>query len=131
MLGGRVQLMIDGINLAKAQIDAGRVRALAFIGGTERHSGFPYVPRRTEAGFPGFVMRGWQGFVGRAGTPERVLDVLEGAVRGALEDFSVAGLFGSQGIIPRFRGRGEMGRAIVEQTALWGPIVRGLGLGLD
>jgi tripartite-type tricarboxylate transporter receptor subunit TctC len=59
MLGGRVQLMIDGINLAKAQIDAGRVRALAFIGGTERHPGFPDVPTTTEAGLPGFVMRGW------------------------------------------------------------------------
>jgi len=131
MLGGRVQLMIDGINLAKAQIDAGRVRALAFIGGTERHPGFPDVPTTTEAGLPGFVMRGWQGFVGRAGTPEPVLDALEAAMRGAVEDAGVTALFASQGIIPRFRGRAEMGRAIAEHTALWRPIIQDLGLRLD
>ena len=131
MLGGRVQLMIDGINLAKSQIDAGRVRAIAFIGGVERHPHFPDVPTTTEQGMPGFVMRGWQGFVGRAGTPEPVLDVLENAVRVALDDPAVATLFASQGIIPRFGGRAAMGRAIAEHAALWRPVIAELGLRLD
>ena len=131
MLGGRVQLMIDGINLAKSQIEAGRVRAIAFIGGTERHLHFPDVPTTTEQGMPGFVMRGWQGFVGRAGTPEPVLDALENAVRLALDDPAVTALFASQGVVPRFAGRAAMGRAIADHTALWRPVIAELGLRLD
>lgn len=131
MLGGRVQLMIDGINLAKSQIDAGRVRAIAFIGGTERHPHFPDVPTTTEQGMPQFVMRGWQGFVGRAGTPEPILDALENALRVAVEDPGVTTLFASQGMLPRFFGRAAMAQAIGEHTARWRPIIAELGLRLD
>ena len=131
MLGGRVQLMIDGINLAKSQIEAGRVRAIAFIGGTERHPHFPDVPTTTEQGMPGFVMRGWQGFVGRAGTPEPILDALENAVRVSLDDPAVSALFATQGIIPRFAGRAAMAQAIGDHTALWRPVIAELGLRLD
>ena len=131
MLGGRVHLMIDGINLAKAQIDAGRVRAIAFIGGTERHPHFPDVPTTTEQGMPGFVMRGWQGFVGRAGTPEPVLDALENAVRVSLEDPAVAALFATQGTLARFAGRAAMAEAIAEHTTRWRPVIAELGLRLD
>ncbi len=131
MLGGRVQLMIDGVNLAKSQIDAGRVRAIAFIGGTERHPHFPDVPTTTEQGMPGFVMRGWQGFVGRAGTPEPILNALENAVRLSLDDPAVTTLFASQGIIPRFGGRAAMAQAIAEHTTLWRPVIAERGLRLD
>ena len=131
MLGGRVQLMIDGINLAKSQIEAGRVRAIAFIGGTERHPHFPDVPTTTEQGMPGFVMRGWQGFVGRAGTPGSVLDTLQNAIRTALDDPAVAAIFATQGIIPRFAGRAAMAQAIAEHAALWRPVIAELGLRLD
>ena len=109
----------------------GRVRAIAFIGGTERHLHFPNVPTTTEQGMPGFVMRGWQGFVGRAGTPEPVLDALENAVRLALDDPAVTALFASQGVVPRFAGRAAMGRAIADHTALWRPVIAELGLRLD
>jgi len=131
MLGGRVHLMIDGINLAKGQIDAGRVRALAFIGGPERHPLFPDVPSAVEQGMPDMVMRGWQGFVARAGTPNTVLDRLEAALKTAVDDPGVSANFASQGIIPRFVGRAEAARAIAEDTALWGPVIRDLGLRLD
>jgi len=131
MLGGRVHLMIDGINLAKGQIDAGRVRALAFIGGPERHPLFPDVPSAVEQGMPDMVMRGWQGFVARVGTPNTVLDRLEAALKTAVDDPGVSANFASQGIIPRFVGRAEAARAIAEDTALWGPVIRDLGLRLD
>ena len=118
-------------NLAKSQIDAGRVRAIAFIGGTERHPHFPDVPTTTEQGMPQFVMRGWQGFIGRAGTPEPVLDALENALRVSVDDPGVATLFASQGILPRYAGRAAMGQAITSQQAVWRPVIAELGLRLD
>jgi tripartite-type tricarboxylate transporter receptor subunit TctC len=131
MLGGRVQFMIDGINLAKPQVDAGRVRAIAFLGGTERHPLLPDVPTASEQGMPNLVVRGWQGFVGRAGTPEPILDELQNAIRDAVADPGVQNIFNGQGIIPRYQDRATMGRLIREETATWQPIIQRLGLRLD
>ncbi|MBY0339338.1 MAG: tripartite tricarboxylate transporter substrate binding protein [Acetobacteraceae bacterium] len=131
MLGGRVQLMIDGINLAIAQIQAGRVRAIAFLGGRERHPLFPDVPSAAEQGLPDLVVPGWQGFVGRAGTPEPILDALQDAIRASLSDPAVQQLFTTQGIITRFNDRRTMGRMIAEEKARWAPIIREVGISLD
>ena len=131
MLAGRVQFMIDGINLAKPQVDAGRVRAIAFLGGTERHPLLPEVPTAFEQGMRELVVRGWQGFVARAGTPEPVLDALQDAIRDAVADAGVQNVFNAQGIIPRYQDRATMGRLIREETATWQPIIARLGLRLD
>jgi tripartite-type tricarboxylate transporter receptor subunit TctC len=131
MLGGRVQFMIDGINLAKAQVDAGRVRAIAFLGGTERHPLLPDVPTAHEQGMTELVVRGWQGFVARAGTPDPILEALQNAIRDAVAAPAVQAVFTAQGIIPRFGDRALMARLIREETATWQPIIARLGLRLD
>jgi tripartite-type tricarboxylate transporter receptor subunit TctC len=131
MLGGRIQLMVDGINLAMAAIQAGQVRPIAFLGTRERHPLFPDVPSAAEQGLPDLVVPGWQGFVARAGTPEPVLDALQNAIQGALRDPGVQQIFTTQGIITRFHDRATMARMISEETARWTPIVRALDLRLD
>jgi tripartite-type tricarboxylate transporter receptor subunit TctC len=131
MLGGRVQLMIDGINLAMGAIQAGQVRPIAFLGGRERHPLFPDVPSAAEQGLNDLVVPGWQGFVGRAGTPEPILDALENAIRQAVADPGVQQIFTTQGIITRFNGRRDMARMIAEEKARWAPIIREVGISLD
>jgi tripartite-type tricarboxylate transporter receptor subunit TctC len=131
MLGGRIQLMVDGINLAMSAIQAGRVRPIAFLGMRERHPLFPDVPSAAEQGLPNLVVPGWQGFVGRAGTPDAVLDALQNAIRGALNDPGVQQIFTAQGIITRFHDRGTMARMIAEETARWQPVIRALNISLD
>jgi tripartite-type tricarboxylate transporter receptor subunit TctC len=130
MLGGRIQLMIDGFNLAKAQVDAGRVRAIAFLG-RERHPALNQVPTAAEQGFPDLVVPGWQGFVAPAGTPEAVLARLEEAFRVAVADPDIQANFMTQGTQAVFRGRTEMARMIREETARWAPIIQELGIRLD
>ena len=130
LLGGRIQLMIDGINLAKAQIDAGKVRAIAFLG-RERHPHLPEVATSVEQGFPELLTPGWQGFIAPAGTPEPILARLEDAFRIALADPEVQANFAAQATLPQFRGRQEMARLIREETARWDPIIKELGIRLD
>ncbi len=130
MLGGRAQLMIDGINLAKAQVDSGRVKALAFLN-AERHPLMPQVPTAREQGLAQLVIPGWQGFVVRAGTPAPIAEALERAVRAALEDPGVQETFRNQAILTRFAGRAEFARMIREETERWRPIVGEMGLTLD
>jgi tripartite-type tricarboxylate transporter receptor subunit TctC len=80
---------------------------------------------------PDLVVRGWQGFVGRAGTPEPILEALQNAIRDAVNDPGVQNIFNAQGIIPRYQDRATMGRLIREETATWQPIIQRLGLRLD
>jgi len=130
MLGGRIQLMIDGFNLAKAQVDAGRVRAIAFLG-AQRHPALPDVPTAAEQGLPELIVPGWQGFIAPAGTPAPILDRLEAAFRIAVADPEIQANFLSQGTLAEFRGRADMARMIREETARWAPVVRELGIRLD
>lgn len=131
MLGGRVQLMVDGINLAMGAIQAGQVRAIAFLGGRERNPLFPDIPSAAEQGFPDLVVPGWQGFVARAGTPEPALEALQEAIRASVNDPAVRGALNNQGIITRFHDRREMAAMIAEETARWRPIVEAIGIRLD
>ncbi|WP_207538997.1 Bug family tripartite tricarboxylate transporter substrate binding protein [Sabulicella rubraurantiaca] len=130
MLGGRVQLMIDGINLAKAQVDSGRVRALAILT-PQRHPMMPDVPTAREQGMPDLVVPGWQGFVIRAGTPESIKQVLQEAIRASLEDPGVQETFRNQAIIIGYNDRETMGRMIAEETARWRPVIEQVGIRLD
>ncbi len=130
MVGGRVHFMLDGINLAMGQIQAGRVRAIAFLG-EQRHRLFPDIPTAREQGMPDLVIAGWQGFVAPAGTPAPALDRLQDAIRLALEEPAVQQLFNTQGVITGFRPRAELAQMIAFETARWRPIIQELGLTLE
>jgi tripartite-type tricarboxylate transporter receptor subunit TctC len=130
LVGGRIQLMIDGINLAKSQIDAGRIRPIAMFL-PQRHPHLPQVPTTGEQGYPSLVSPGWQGFVAPAATPPAILDRLEDAFRRALADPEVQATFAAQATLTAFRGRADMARMIREETARWDPIIKELGIRLD
>lgn len=130
MLGGRIQLMVDAISLAKPQVDAGLVRAIAVLGET-RHPVLDTVPTAIEQGFPNLVVRGWQGFVAPAGTPPAALARLEDAFRQAVADPDIQSTFGTQGQMAVFRSQQDMARMIQEERARWAPIIRDLNIQLD
>jgi tripartite-type tricarboxylate transporter receptor subunit TctC len=130
MLGGRIQLMVDGVNVAKAMMDAGRVRALAFMGRT-RHPLLPELPTAIEQGMPDLIVEGWQGFVAPARTPPAALDRIEASLKHAVEHPEVQNAFNVQGTIGRFQSRQAMGRLIREELDRWRPIITEIGLKLD
>ncbi|MFN8839950.1 MAG: Bug family tripartite tricarboxylate transporter substrate binding protein [Burkholderiales bacterium] len=71
MLGGHIQLAIDGVPAHLAQIKAGKIRALASTG-AGRAPQLPDVPTIAELGYPGFSGEGWGGVVAPTGTPADV-----------------------------------------------------------
>jgi tripartite-type tricarboxylate transporter receptor subunit TctC len=130
MLGGTIHLMVDGVNVSKAMMDAGRVRALAFLG-PQRHPLLPELPTAAEQGLPAVLVGGWQGFVAPARTPPAVLDRLEAALKYATEHQEVQTVFNSGGTIGQFQDRRAMARLIREELARWRPIIADLGISLD
>jgi tripartite-type tricarboxylate transporter receptor subunit TctC len=130
MLGGTIHLMVDGVNVSKAMMDAGRVRALAFLG-PQRNPLLPDLPTAIEQGMPNLIVGGWQGFVAPARTPPAVLDRLEASLKHGVEHPEVQAIFSSGGTIGYFQSRQTMARLIREELDRWRPIVADLGLKLD
>jgi tripartite-type tricarboxylate transporter receptor subunit TctC len=61
----------------------GTVRLLA-VTGSSRFRALPDVPTLQEAGYPGFSLNNWFGFVAPAGTPQRAISALNAALVVAL-----------------------------------------------
>lgn len=75
VMAGQVDFVFDGPATGVPQVEAGRVRALAFS--TRNRSAFlPQVPTMEEAGVKGFAQRTWVGFFAPAGTPRAIVDRL-------------------------------------------------------
>lgn len=72
VIAARVQFMFMASVAAIAQINGGKLRALA-VTGPHRLSVLPQVPTMMEQGFPDFDVRDWQGLVVRDGTPAPIV----------------------------------------------------------
>ena len=75
LLGGQIQMLFDSVPTMAAWIKDDRVRALGTSGAT-RSAILPDVPTIAEAGVPGFKATLWIGFMGPAGMPQPVVDML-------------------------------------------------------
>ncbi|WP_425259262.1 Bug family tripartite tricarboxylate transporter substrate binding protein [Rubrivivax sp. RP6-9] len=82
VLAGDVDCSFDG--LARAQIDAGKVRPIATLG-LKRDPHYPDVPTLDEAGAAGFDLGLWQGLLAPAGLRSEVLATLERGLQQALK----------------------------------------------
>jgi tripartite-type tricarboxylate transporter receptor subunit TctC len=79
LLGGRIQVMFDLPQTPLANIQAGKLRALA-VTGSERLALMPGVPTTAEAGVPAFAFGTWIGLVAPAGTPPAVINRLHAEI---------------------------------------------------
>ncbi len=68
VLGGQVPMAIITASSASAQIQAGKVRALA-VTSPERSPLMPNIPTVAEQGYPGYQLNQWHGLLAPAGTP--------------------------------------------------------------
>ena len=75
LVAGHVSMMFDIVPLARTQIAAGTVRALA-VASPQRLAAIPDVPTMAEAGFPQIEGGPWFGLVAPAGTPRAIIDWL-------------------------------------------------------
>ncbi|WP_185983722.1 Bug family tripartite tricarboxylate transporter substrate binding protein [Aureimonas mangrovi] len=83
VLAGEVQFIFDNLASASSHIDAGVVTPLA-VTTAERSPFQPDLPTMAEAGVEGFDLTTWFGILAPAGTPEPIVETLNGAIRDAL-----------------------------------------------
>ena len=72
VLGGQVPLIFGGITASIGLIKGGKLKGIA-VTGPKRSQALPDLPTFQEAGFPGYDIRAWYGFLAPAGTPPQIV----------------------------------------------------------
>jgi len=88
LVGGQIQSGIDQTSSSLAQVQGGKLRALA-VATKKRIGDLPNVPTLDESGAPGFEAVTPSGLLAPAGTPPEVVRSLNAAINHALADPAV------------------------------------------
>lgn len=130
LLGGQIQCMFLDMSSALAQIQAGKLRALA-VAPARRFEGLPNVPTVAEQGYPGFDVHGWYGLLVKAGTPEPIIARLYQEVRAAVSAPDLRATFQAQGIEPGGMPPAAYADIIARDLVHWKKTIAELGIKLD
>lgn len=84
VMGGQVPLAFDNILTTMAQVQSGKLRALA-VSTKTRSSVMPTIPTLAEAGVPGYDATAWFGVLAPAGTPPAIVEQLATAIQKAVK----------------------------------------------
>jgi tripartite-type tricarboxylate transporter receptor subunit TctC len=131
LIGGRIELALEAQTLALPHVQAGRLRALAVVGGQARKPALPEVPNFVELAMPAVHGFNWLGFVVPAGTPSDVIARLQREIAAAAQGPEyrdwIAG-FGAELLIDT---PAAFGRYVEAEIERWGKVVRQVGVHLD
>jgi len=131
LIGGRLDYYFAAVADSVANVQAGRLNALA-ITGTERDPSLPNVPTMIELGYKNFTPTiGWGFFVPKA-TPAPVAKQLQDAFAKAISAPAFQERLRSLGTTSKNSGGPDVLAAKVkEEIARWGPIIKAANIQSD
>ncbi|HYF06622.1 MAG TPA: tripartite tricarboxylate transporter substrate binding protein [Acetobacteraceae bacterium] len=130
LLGGRVQVMIDGYGLMRGAHEAGRVRVLAMTS-RQRHPNLPDVPTVMEAGVPDYEFTSWSAIAAPAATPPAILRRLEEAMGWVMENTDLPQTLLGFGAFPSFAPGAQVRERLVQDRETWTRIAREANIRAD
>ncbi|MEQ1775153.1 MAG: tripartite tricarboxylate transporter substrate binding protein [Burkholderiales bacterium] len=122
-VSGEAQLMFSSIASTLAQIQQGRLRAIA-VSSMKRSVTLPQVPTVHEAGVRGYDASSWYGLVMAAATPPPIVSRLSGDMMKALTSADMKERLASQGIEPVAGGTDEFRKYISAEIPKWAKVIR-------
>jgi tripartite-type tricarboxylate transporter receptor subunit TctC len=128
--GGHVQFMFDAIAPQQPHIKSGRTRVLAVVS-PARLSVFPDMPTMAELGYPRVAGWVWYGLMAPAGTPRKIIAMLNAESNRILATQDVKDRLEGAGIDAAGGTPEEFGKFIRDEIAKWGPVVTAAGAKLD
>jgi tripartite-type tricarboxylate transporter receptor subunit TctC len=127
LLSGRITVMFAPASTVLAQIEEGKLKALASAA-AKRPGVAPDLPTMEEAGVPDFDTSIWFGVMAPAGTPRGVIDRLSRAINEALQAPEVLTALRAQGLDPLGGTPEDFARHIESETKKWADVAQGAGL---
>ena len=127
---GETQLMFAVMQPLQAQVQAGKLRALAVT--TARRSALlPDLPTIAEAGYPGFEALAWNGVLVAAGTPQPVVARLNADINAILKEPSVKSTLNAQGFELVGGTPEDFAHLIRSESEKWAPVIKRTGAKVD
>ena len=130
LMGGQLDIVFTGLPPALAQIQAGRLRAVATTG-TKRLPTLPQLQTISEGGLAEASVSTWYGVLAPAGTPREIIDRLHAEITKTIKNPEIAERFSSQGAEPITNTPDEFARTIREDVTKWAKVIKATGLKLD
>ncbi|HSV34752.1 MAG TPA: tripartite tricarboxylate transporter substrate binding protein [Ramlibacter sp.] len=130
VMAGEVDLMTADIGAVIAQVQAGRLVAVA-AGSPQRLPMLPQVPTATEAGYPHLVAVNVYGLFAPAGTPKEIVARLNTVVAEALRQPETREQLAKLGMLAETSSVEAFETYLREQTAKWAPLAKASGYRLN
>ncbi|MGY8524765.1 Bug family tripartite tricarboxylate transporter substrate binding protein [Paracidovorax citrulli] len=126
VMGGQVQIMFANLPEVLAQVEAGKLKALA-VTGNKRHAALPDVPAFSETPYPGMTARSWFGLFAPAGTPPAVVEKLSQAIVQSVADPAVKERLKGLGADPVGDEQAAFQKYVTQEVARWALLVKQSG----
>jgi tripartite-type tricarboxylate transporter receptor subunit TctC len=123
VIANEVPITVDSLGASAGHIAGGRLRALAMTG-RERSDRLPGVPTMMELGLDVREWVAWYAFMAPKGTPEDIIQKLNGVINQALREDAIATRIRDLGAAPRFTTPAEMLSFIRQEREDFGAIAR-------
>src|SRR5215472_8606284 len=127
---GETQLMFAVMQPLQAQVQVGKLRALA-VTTAKRSALLPDLPTIAEAGYPGFEALAWNGVLVAAGTPRPIVARLNVEINVILKDPAVKSTLNAQGFELIGGSPEEFAALIKSESAKWAPVIVKTGAKVD
>jgi tripartite-type tricarboxylate transporter receptor subunit TctC len=123
LLGGQIEVMFAPAQTVIAQLQSGRLRAIA-VTGTKPLEALPDLPTVAASGLPGYHAQGWFGLLAPKATPPAVIATLHDDVARVLALQDVRKDLIAKGAELGNESAAEFGRFIAEEQAKWARLVK-------
>ena len=130
IIAGHVQMMFSSVSAAKAQIDGGKLRALA-VTTLKRTALLPDIGSVAELAIPNFEATAWHALVAPAGLPKDVLATIHKAMMTTLADPATSKQLTSLGLDIMPTSPDELAAYIKAEIPKWSAIIKASGAKLQ
>lgn len=130
LLGGQIQIMLDGVASALPHIRAGKITPLA-VCTPERIPQLPDVPTIAEQGYPGFAGMAWAALFFQNGVPKEIVDKVSSDVRAVLTEPHMRERILERGGIPDPLTPEQTSAFLKADIAKWGRVVKVANIKID
>jgi tripartite-type tricarboxylate transporter receptor subunit TctC len=128
LASGRVQLYESAYAIARPQIQAGKIKALA-VTNTARASAIPDIPTVAEAGYPALTIDGLVGLFGPPTMPKEMRERIAADIKAVMDgDPVITDRLVMTAQIPNPGGPDEFAKSIDEQRAVLAKAAKELGI---
>jgi len=130
VIGKQVDATSEASVVVLPQIKGGKLRAIASTW-NRRIAALPDLPTAEEQGYPNVFIGHWSGVFAPRGTPEDILEKMNGAINTALKSPELRARLIPQGIDPAGGSRADFSKFLAGEKARLGPIAKAANMRED